>query len=438
MNDLLPGRVNAMIAATDLTQRLDALAGEVLRSGVTPAAAVALTDRARTVIARTYGDAPGDALWQVGSIGKSFTAALTLEAAEQGLLDLHAPVTEYLPWFSVRSVHPPITLHHLLTHTAGLICGAEIATASTYDVVELASTEAAYAPGEHHWYSNVGYRTIGLVLERVTATPYPDLVQRRLLDRVGMRQSSPWIVHDTRRVLPQGHVAFYDDRPWRPDHGLVPATWIESAEADGCICCSITDLAAWLRALWNGDVPSVRRPLALDEQEGTHYGYGLMVADEGFGHTGGMIGFHSMMWADEASGIGAVACVNGFAGARQLAERAIAVARGDEPEPFAWPHSEPLSDDGSARAEWAPFIGHYRSFNPWLSNLRVAARGGALVMGTDDGWSDRFPLTALDGREFRVGEQSWSPERLRFDSVIDGVAQRAFLSGAAYHRTFAP
>ena len=427
-----------MTADSDLAVRLDAMAAGVLGSGATPAVAVAVTDRERTVLARTYGVAGADALWQVGSIGKSFTAALTLEAVEQGLLDLHAPVTEYLPWFSVRSEYAPITLHHLLTHTAGLICGAEIATASNYDVVELASTEAGYAPGEHHWYSNVGYRAIGLVLERVTSTPYPDLVQSRLLDRLGMSESSPRIVHDTRRRLPQGHVAFYDDRPWRPEHGLAPATWLESAEADGCICCPIEDLAAWLRALWNGEAASVREPLVPDEVDGDHYGYGLMVSDSGFGHTGGMVGFHAMMWADEASGIGAVACVNGIGGAKHLARGAIAISRGEPPEQFEWPPAEPLTDDGSAPPEWAPLIGHYRSFNPWLSNFRVAAVDGKLVMGTDDGYSERHPLTPLDDGELRVGEPSWSPERLRFDSLIDGAAQRAFLSGAAYHRTFTP
>ena len=102
------------------------------------------------------------------------------------------------------------------------------------------------------------------------------------------------------------------------------------------------------------------------------------------------------------------------------------------------PHAEPLTDDGSAPPEYVPYAGHYRSFNPWLSNFRVAARGGQLVMGTDDGYSERHPLTPLEDGGFRVGEPSWTPERLRFDSVIDGAAQRALLSGAAYHRTFTP
>jgi hypothetical protein len=42
------------------------------------------------------------------------------------------------------------------------------------------------------------------------------------------------MVADTRRRLPGGHVPFCDDRPWRPEHGLAPAPWVEAAEADGC------------------------------------------------------------------------------------------------------------------------------------------------------------------------------------------------------------
>jgi hypothetical protein len=45
-------------------------------------------------------------------------------------------------------------------------------------------------------------------------------------------------------------------------------------------------------------------------------------------------------------------------------------------------------------------------------------------------------VTPLAGGEFRVGGRDWSPERLRFDTLIDGAAQRALLSGAAYSRTF--
>jgi CubicO group peptidase (beta-lactamase class C family) len=63
-------------------------------------------------------------------VGKAFAAVIALQLAKEGALDLHAPVREALPWFSVRSRHAPITLHHLLTHTSGVIESSDRAPAS--------------------------------------------------------------------------------------------------------------------------------------------------------------------------------------------------------------------------------------------------------------------------------------------------------------------
>lgn len=233
--------------------RLDAYAAKLLQTGAAPALAVAVTDRDHTIAARTYGAASADALWQIGSIGKSATAVVALQLVEQGLLSLELPVADALPWFTVRGDDGTITLHHLLSHTSGLIGTSDLAPASSYDVIALAETELGFPPGRHRLYSNIGYRLVGRLLETVTATSYAELVQERVLDRLGMHQSTPAIVNDIRRRLAGGHVPFYDDRPWRPEHGLVPAAWIESADADGCLCCTPTDLALYLRALWNED-----------------------------------------------------------------------------------------------------------------------------------------------------------------------------------------
>jgi D-alanyl-D-alanine carboxypeptidase len=215
---------------------LDAFADRILELGAAPALAVAITDSERTIAARTYGAAAPDSLWPVASIGKSFTAVLALQLAEEGRLDLRAPVTDYVPWLTIGSPPAPITLHHLLTHTGGLIESSDLAPASTYDVIALADTEPGFAPGEHRWYSNVGYRAIGVVLEAVTEEPYGELLQGRVLDRLDLRDSVPVMTHETRRRLPGGHAPFYDDRPWRREHGLTPAPWVESSEADGCLC----------------------------------------------------------------------------------------------------------------------------------------------------------------------------------------------------------
>jgi CubicO group peptidase (beta-lactamase class C family) len=422
---------------------IDVLAERVLASGMAPAVALAVTDRDRTLLSRTYGKASRDALWPVASIGKSFTAAVAMQLVEEGLLDLHAPVTAWVPWLSIRTPGAPIALHHLLTHTAGLVESSDLAPASNYDVVALAGTETVYAPGEHRHYSNIGYRAAGVILEAVTGKPYPDLLQRRVLDRLGLEASTPVMVAGTRRRMPGGHVPYHDDRPWRPEHGLAPAPWVDSAEADGCTCCTLEDLAAWLRALWaGGDLLSRESLAAMKTSQPPHdddgcYGYGLDLHDDGFGHDGDMLGYVAYMRADTASGLGVVAFANGFGGAWWLGEAVRAVVGEREPPELDLTPGEPLVDDGSCPPEWAGFTGRFRAHNPWLPTFLVAAREGELVLGTDwtDG-SEHLPLAPLGDGGFRVGETDWTPERLRFDTVIDGRAQRAVFSGTPYYRAF--
>jgi CubicO group peptidase (beta-lactamase class C family) len=424
-------------------ERLDDFAERILQLGTAPALAVAITDRDQTLVRRTYGGARPDALWPIASIGKSFTAVVALQLVDEGVLDLDAPIGEYVPWLTIPSGSTAITLHHLLTHTAGLIESSDLAPASNYDVITLAGTELGFPPGEHRRYSNIGYRAAGVVLETVTGLPYGDLVQRRILDRLGLRDTVAVMRHDTRRRLPGGHAPFYDDRPWQREHGLVAAPWVESAEADGCLCCSAEDLAAYLRSIWTGGADLVSpaslatMKTALPPREEYPYGYGLMIGPGGFGHTGDMLGYVAYMWVDTEAEVGVVAFANGFRGARWLGEGALAIATGREPGDPALDAAETLADDGTCPAPYTPYLGRYRAHNPWLPTFLVAGADGRLVMGTDwlDG-SQRFPLEPIDAGSFRVGDTDWSPERLRFDTVIDGRAQRATYSGTPYYRAF--
>ena len=88
-----------------------------------------------------------DTLFELGPIGKTYTALVTLQLADEGLLSREAPVTEYLPWFEVRSAYEPIRLEHLLTHSAGLVRGADLTADSRFDVWVLRETVACFASG---------------------------------------------------------------------------------------------------------------------------------------------------------------------------------------------------------------------------------------------------------------------------------------------------
>ena len=72
-------------------------------------------------------------MFEIGSIGKSFTNVALMQLRDEGRLDLQAPVSRYLPWFEVQSEYGPITTHHLMTHTSGLVSGNDIGTHGLYE-----------------------------------------------------------------------------------------------------------------------------------------------------------------------------------------------------------------------------------------------------------------------------------------------------------------
>lgn len=156
----------------------------------------------------------------------------------------------------------------------------------------------------------------------MTGEPYGDLVRRRILDRLGLRDSVATKTHAIRTRVPPGHVLRFDDRPWRPQHGLMPVPWVESAEADGCSCCTVEGLAGFARAVWREDEALLARGLHCDEDalaagRGFAYGYGLELEPRGFGHGGDMLGHVSDLRVDIESGLGAVACEGALAHLRR-------------------------------------------------------------------------------------------------------------------------
>jgi D-alanyl-D-alanine carboxypeptidase len=86
--------------------------------------------------------------------------------------------------------------------------------------------------------------------------------------------------------------------------------------------------------------------------------------------------------------------------------------------------------------EWDAYVGHYRSFNPWETNFRVIVRKGKLLLVWPDGYEEA--LVPSEESTFRVGEEDYLPERLRFDQAVEGQTWRANLSNGSYYRFFTP
>ena len=311
--------------------------GRVREAGI-PGVVLAITDREKVLRTASFGYADlssgrvmdASLMFEIGSIGKSFTNVALMQLRDEGTLDIQAPVSSYLPWFEVQSDHASITTHHLMTHTAGLPTGTDIAPHGLYESWALRDSRTGAPPGEYFRYSNVGYKTLGFLLEELDGRPYAEAVQARVLDPLEMRGSHPVIGFETRKRAATGYRSFHDDRPEYKEHGLVPALWTEYGVGDGCQAATAGDMGIYLRMLMNGGMGAAsrvmsedsfglmtQRAIATGQWGGAWYGYGLTLADmDGhayIGHGGSTPGFVAAMIADLDEGVGVVVLINGNA-----------------------------------------------------------------------------------------------------------------------------
>ncbi|MBN1318990.1 MAG: beta-lactamase family protein, partial [Anaerolineales bacterium] len=322
-----------MNISTQFIKWLDRWVHNYMSVNNVPGLALAITDRNGLLQQVCYGCAnlaaqtpvTADTVFEIGSISKSATAIAILQLCEEGKLDLHAPVERYLPWFQVPSAYSPITLHHLLSHTAGIINGPDFSDEPYTEVLFLSQTEASTPPGSFFHYSNVGYKALGLVLEAVLDQPYYETIRRRVLEPLGMENSTTTITNEIRLRMATGYDCVYNDRPFHPSYPLAPAVWIEYATADGSITATAADLAAYLRALMNygkgvlaeASFQAMIHPVIQqeDDKPEVHYGYGLDIEFKDgrttIGHSGGMIGYVADVRTDLEAGLGAVVLING-------------------------------------------------------------------------------------------------------------------------------
>jgi CubicO group peptidase (beta-lactamase class C family) len=198
-----------------------------------------------------------DTIFDVASISKLFTAVVTMQLVERGLLDLDVPVARYIPEFASNGKQA-VTLRHLLTHTAGLPAGLSLdpypsipqRLAAIYEV------PARAEPGTSYLYSDLSLIVVGKVLERVTGEPLDQLVRERISQPLGLRDT----MHNPPASL-------------RPR--IAPTEWQEGGR--GLIWGEVHDRTSWLLGGTAGHagVFSTARDLAVFAQtllNGGHYG----------------------------------------------------------------------------------------------------------------------------------------------------------------------
>jgi CubicO group peptidase (beta-lactamase class C family) len=270
------GRQSAPPASgvADLSARLE----ELRATGNAPALGAALVT-AEGVVARgttgvrKLGDpAPVQAsdLWHVGSITKSFTSTLFARLGETDKIRFDQTLGEVLPE-AAGSPYAAVTFDQLLSHRAGLPANpsmpAMVKGRTSKDplleqrrqvVAEILATAPVHERGTRFLYSNAGYVTAGAALERLTGTPWEDLVREQVIAPLGLRSAgfgAPGI----------GGAAGAIDQPWghlnpvgvaRPPHPVPPGPLADNPPflgPAGTLHMSIDDLATYLREHMNGE-----------------------------------------------------------------------------------------------------------------------------------------------------------------------------------------
>lgn len=271
----------------------DKIAREMTRRHV-PGVSVLVIRDGKVIKEKGYGYAnvehnvPVDekTVFQSGSVGKTFTAALVMLLAEDGKLSLDDPISRHL------ANTPPewagITIRHLLTHTSGLGDPYTVLDfRKDYEDEELIALEARipvlFAPGERFSYSNMGYHLLGFICNKAGGKFYADQLQERIFAPLGMGTR---IISEA-DIVPH-RAAGYE---WK-DGALRNQSWVApklNTTADGSLYLTARDLAKWDQALYGDAILNARiraaswTPPKLANGRASGYGYGWEI-DERNGH----------------------------------------------------------------------------------------------------------------------------------------------------------
>lgn len=393
-------------AAGDLTAFFDTELERYLAEYHIPGATLAVVQDGAVIYTRGYGVADvasgtpvraDETLFRIGSLTKLFTWTAVMQLVEAGQLDLHADVNRYLD-FALPATYPePITLWHLLTHTAGfenrnLGYGAASAT----ELQPLSAWLPAHIParvrppGAAAAYSNYGTALAGYIVERVSGLPYEEYIRQHILLPLGMEHTAAAAVTPAELAPALAHGYSYADGAWIPAEP--PLLQVGPA---GEIAATAADMARFLLAHL-GQAPNGARLLqeeTLAQMHATAFRADGMLngmalgffelsrhGEHIIGHVGAALpSFHSLAALLPERELGFFVSFNG-AGALPLTTGASAVLLRDFVDAF-FPRAHaalpPAPADFDARA--AAWAGDYRFANNPTSSTTTLERSAELL-----------------------------------------------------------
>lgn len=190
-----------------------------------------------------------DTLFELASTSKSFTALAVLNLEKEGLVNLDAPVSTYLPWLHVnyQGRECPVTLRQFLHHTSGiptrsisLIARGNAQDALQQTVRKLVGFELKRQPGTAFEYATINYDVLGAVIENVSGMSYENYLAKNILAPLGMTHSLVGRPQDSSAIAKGYKIGFFAAREYEAPiyRGNTPAGYIIS---------NANDMVRWLK-----------------------------------------------------------------------------------------------------------------------------------------------------------------------------------------------
>ena len=406
-----------------IVAELDSIANSPIPENRAAGIGVAVVKGNDTLLFKGYGKAvvewdipmATDAMFEIGSVTKQFTAAAILQLRDEGKLSLDDEITKHLPDFPTRG--HKVTLRRLLDHTSGIVGLTEIPEFarlsitpwprdSAYELIK--RQQFQFAPGDAQVYNNSAFWLLGLIIEKTSGMTYEDYVEKKIFAPLGMKRSSYCDSHEMveRRAFGYGYRRGELQRAPMNVH-----TWPFSA---GSLCSTPGDMITWLKALHGGKVLSPKSyaemitPATLNDGTPLRYGMGIGVGEDirgvrFIGHGGAIAGYVAeTTWYPDAQ-LAVVVLINSVGGVSASAlagELAEVVIPGKRPETKAF------------TGDVAPFLGTYKGPSrgrDMTIQVTQAAQGIAISING----SPARPVSWVEDSTFRTGGTSLHFRRTR-------------------------